>query len=111
MAYKYRGDQYAADRRWRQANPEAARESRRKVRSRIVNMIRHAKATACMDCDKFYPYYVMDLDHRPDETKECVPGQMPYKGWGVERVQKELDKCDAVCSNCHRIRTHNRLLA
>ena len=62
-----------------------------------------------MDCGESYHWYVMDLDHRDPSMKEIQPALIVNRGWSVERAQKELDKCDAVCSNCHRIRTYKQL--
>lgn len=59
-----------------------------------------------MDCGKFYPYYVMDLDHREGEVKILSVSKMDTYSW--EKVKAELKKCDLVCANCHRIRTFNR---
>ena len=54
-----------------------------------------------------YPTFVMDLDHRPGTIKLHEPNRLYLVG-SVAVVKAELAKCDAVCSNCHRIRTHER---
>ena len=74
---------------------------------KIKESVRRAKEVPCKDCQQSYPYYVMDFDHLGDKAfniSEC----MAKYGW--EKIQKEIAKCDVVCSNCHRIRTHQRSL-
>lgn len=66
------------------------------------------KDKPCMDCGVKYPPYIMDFDHR--ENKKFNIGNR-YYAYGKEVVQKEIDKCDLVCANCHRVRTWNRLNA
>ena len=65
-----------------------------------------AKQKPCADCGIEYPYYVMDFDHREGENKKLSL----YKiGGATEKViLAEIAKCDVVCSNCHRERTHQR---
>ena len=59
----------------------------------------------CMDCGGKFPFYVLDLDHRDPNEKVCSPAQLANNGsWEV--MLRELDKCDVVCANCHRKRTH-----
>ena len=60
----------------------------------------------CADCKKKYPYYVMDFDHREDKLFN-IGGC--YTNTGMAKLKEEINKCDLVCSNCHRIRTHGRL--
>ena len=77
---------------------------------RIIDWVR-LKYTGipCMDCGGVFPWCAMDFDHRPEETKEFA---VSTKGWlkatpeRLAQVEKEIAKCDVVCSNCHRIRTH-----
>lgn len=62
----------------------------------------------CMDCNISDPR-VLEFDHRPDENKmfnisKSVAGST--RGW--ISIKKEIDKCDIVCSNCHKIRTMTR---
>lgn len=69
-------------------------------------LIRQIKARACADCGVQYPFYVMDFDHREGETKE-------YELNRIDRITmrallREIEKCDVVCANCHRVRTYKR---
>jgi hypothetical protein len=50
----------------------------------------------------------MDFDHRPGEIKKLCINQMLASRSSKEDLLKEIEKCDIVCSNCHRIRTHER---
>ena len=80
-----------------------------KRRKRAIRaLIAAAKDEPCQDCGMSYPSYVMDLDHRPDE-KKCfnIAAYNDYTS-SLDKVQHEIDKCDNVCSNCHRQRTHER---
>jgi hypothetical protein len=74
-------------------------------REQIRELIRTRKSVPCMDCNNQYPYYVMDFDHRDPKEKSFTIASMTNKS-NVELVMKEIEKCDVVCANCHRIRTH-----
>lgn len=60
----------------------------------------------CLDCGRKYPSYVMDFDHRDPSTKEFSVSSAFRVGTSKERVEAEIAKCDLVCANCHRERTH-----
>ncbi len=65
---------------------------------------------ACMDCGRIYPPWIMDFDHREGEIKIASISWMALRGISnFEKIKKEITKCDVVCSNCHRQRTHDRL--
>jgi hypothetical protein len=75
-------------------------------------LVREYKDRPCADYGQTYPHYVMDLDHRRDKLEWqqarpfCVSNMVT--NLGIARLREELVKCDVVCSNCHRIRTHER---
>lgn len=48
----------------------------------------------------------MDFDHRDPHDKTANLSAAWAGGWTRERVLEEAAKCDVVCANCHRIRTH-----
>ena len=61
------------------------------------------EASPCIDCKLYYPWYVMDYDHR--DTKKIAISQMIIHAYSLESIKREIEKSDLVCSNCHRIRT------
>ena len=72
--------------------------------------IESLKSKPCMDCGKKYPPYVMDFDHREGEKKRgCISKLSLASSLSKKNLMEEINKCDLVCSNCHRIRTHERL--
>lgn len=103
---KYPGRIKEQMRNWRRNNPEASRNITRRLRARNVEIMRTLKDVLCTDCGVQYPYYVMDFDHRENKSYSINL----IKHYSVETFVAELDKCDVVCSNCHRERTHRRSL-
>ena len=96
---------YKATEQGKQANKDGSKRRRQRLRERIIE----AKAHPCVDCGVSYPYYVMDLDHRPGEEKTMNLAVWHKQGaGGMEALNAEIAKCDPVCANCHRERTHNR---
>jgi len=62
---------------------------------------------SCADCNTSYHPSSMQFDHRPGEIKRRNISKM--ERYSIENIQKEIDKCDIVCNNCHNRRTYNRL--
>lgn len=58
----------------------------------------------CHDCGVAYPPYVFEFDHRDPSTKSFGVGC--GNTWAYEKMKAEAEKCDLVCSNCHKHRTH-----
>src|SRR6267378_1148821 len=83
-----------------------------RVRSRqreTVEFLRSLRCVPCADCRGQFPPYVMDFDHRGDAPKDFWILQRAG-AVSRERLMNELAKCDIVCANCHRARTHARAL-
>ncbi len=56
----------------------------------------------CVDCGIQTLPAVYDFHHRnPDEKSFDIATR---RNWSFERLVAELDKCDLLCANCHRIR-------
>lgn len=79
----------------------------RERRKMLQGLIKEAKSRPCADCGKRYPYYVMDPDHVRGK-KLFDLSRMPSEKQSIAAIQEELAKCDIVCANCHRERTHQR---
>ncbi len=78
------------------------------VHNRQVNMakLNEIKSSSkCVDCGNDNPI-VLDFDHLGD--KEHNISDMIRHGRSWASIEREIAKCEVVCSNCHRIRTHNR---
>jgi hypothetical protein len=97
-------------RRWHEANREARKPrlaaNKRVRRDAIKAFLIERKSVPCADCGKSYPHYVMDFDHLRDKVINIA--RAAVKDWSLKRLQAEIDKCEVVCSNCHRERTHRR---
>lgn len=78
------------------------------IRLILRNKIQEIKeSNPCADCGNYFPYYVMDFDHQRDK-QYSVANMVSLGSW--ELIEKEILKCELVCSNCHRIRTHSPLV-
>jgi hypothetical protein len=104
--------------------PELFRGRRKKCRScevRIVNHRRRDRATAsrevvfeylranpCTDCGET-DISVLEFDHRDRALKELTVAELITQGYSLERVMREIAKCDVRCANCHRRRTAKQL--
>lgn len=109
MAYKDPERQKQAWREHYARNKQKYIDKALRNRARIRDYVREYKESLpCSDCGVSYPYYVMDFDHTADD-KEFNIAQMHLVS-GLNKVKTEMSKCDLVCSNCHRIRTHQRLI-
>jgi hypothetical protein len=62
--------------------------------------------SVCTDCKVSYPPYVLDFDHIRD--KEFGISRAIQNGTSLDKIIKEIEKCEIVCSNCHRKRTYER---
>ena len=60
----------------------------------------------CADCGGRFPPCAMEFDHRDASTKVADVTRMINKA--RSRMLAEADKCDIVCTNCHRNRTYLR---
>lgn len=99
----------AYNKKWYKRNQEKHRLhsicNKQKWRSENRKLIKELKSQPCTDCNKSYPYYVMDFDHLRDKKyniHQMVCSNSP------QSLKEELSKCELVCSNCHRERTHQR---
>lgn len=48
----------------------------------------------------------MDFDHRDPNEKKYTVARLIGSNYSLRVVERELSKCDVVCANCHRERTH-----
>ena len=81
-----------------------------KQKAYLAQYLRDLKTkTPCVDCGINYPYYVMDFDHVRGKKHANVMELIPTLD--KKKIDLEIAKCEIVCSNCHRIRTHMRRIS
>ena len=68
-------------------------------------ILQTAKSRPCMDCGQSFPPVCMDFDHRNPADKSFTIADQ-YRQVPLSALLEEIAKCDVVCANCHRIRTH-----
>lgn len=74
-------------------------------RDEIQKFIRDFKVqVGCMDCGYNKHHVALEFDHISDNKEINV-----CNAKSVMQAKMEIAKCEVVCSNCHRIRTYNRL--
>jgi hypothetical protein len=80
---------------------------RKKIRDRNREYVRKIKeSTPCADCQIQYHYSQMDFDHI--ESKKINISRLANSEASIKTIKKEIEKCEIVCSNCHRLRTWQR---
>jgi len=111
MAYTNKEDQAAASKRHYEENKEKIK-SRTLKRNRSQNYKNRGYVSfikelyGCIDCGEDNPV-VLDFDHVRGEKKNNI-SDMVNQSYCFETIQKEIDKCEVRCSNCHRKVTHER---
>lgn len=97
---KYKEKHYAAN---KERYIEQAAVAKRRLRKEVEDL----KRKPCSDCKVSYPPWVMDFDHRPGEVKVASVAVLVNRN-RRKAALAEIEKCDLVCANCHRERTHSR---
>jgi hypothetical protein len=82
---------------------ELASKTKQQYKKRLADI---KIASGCVDCGESN-HIVLDFDHIRD--KKYNVSRMIHDGFSWAAIKKEIEKCEVVCANCHRIRTYNRL--
>ena len=91
-----------AGRKWAAAHKDFARDS-------YVNLVRDKKrwfndiksTHCCTECGENDPRCI-DFHHREPKAKLYDIAYMANRGFSDEKMLAELEKCVALCANCHR---------
>jgi hypothetical protein len=71
-----------------------------KRRAKLKNIIQERKLQ-CSVCGENHPA-TLDFHHRNPNDKDDSIAHLIHRGVSINRLLKEIDKCDILCSNCHR---------
>lgn len=83
-------------------NPQSYVQKSKLLHRANTEFIKRRKSQPCADCGESYPYYVMQFDHREDKLFDIANSTFRSS---TLKLQREIDKCDVVCANCHAERT------
>jgi ATP-dependent Lon protease len=108
MPYKDPEKQKEAQKKSYFKNIDKNRIKNKTYREKVREYVRVQKeSNPCVDCGVAYPYYVMEYDHIEDNKIRTV-AKITSSG-SMDQVIKEIAKCELICSNCHKIRTWERI--
>lgn len=85
-------------------------EQKREVWRSQARLLDQLRDRPCTDCGDRFPPCAMDFDHRQPGSKRYTVTRMIGRA-GIARILAEVEKCDIVCANCHRLRTFRRRAA
>lgn len=67
-------------------------------------LVNYLKTHPCVDCGE-KDFLVLEFDHRKNKS-DNVSNLMSYS---INKILKEIEKCDVRCANCHRRKTVEQL--
>lgn len=100
---EYESDYY----RNNKSRKKQIRKQAEKSRHKHDLIILEYKKYGCVDCGEKNPI-VLDFDHISNDKIENISR---LRGGSLQKLLEEIGKCEVVCANCHRIRTHTRRLS
>jgi hypothetical protein len=72
-----------------------------RVRRELRDWLNEIKSAGCTECDEKEPCCI-DFHHLDPDKKDEAISRMLASEKSQEFIQKEIDKCVRLCSNCHR---------
>ena len=97
-----REEKRAYDRRWYTLHAAQVRVRNDRQRQKLQEWYQKYKATlACQRCGENHPATLV-FHHRNPSEKEVTIAQAVRSGWSIERIQEEIQKCNVLCTNCHK---------
>jgi len=89
-------------RKWYANNKTHAKEKLKSNRAQIKEWFDELKqGLSCKQCSENHPA-CLDFHHKDSNSKEINVSLAVHECWSKERIMKEIEKCEVLCSNCHR---------
>ena len=77
---------------------QRVRQNKRRVKKWID---KYKETLKCSKCGESHPSTI-DFHHKNRDTKEVSVAYLVANGYSTKRIEKELEKCEVLCANCHR---------
>lgn len=91
-------ERYMNDPEWRESR-RLSLLNRRRERAKWLREYKSNKE--CKFCKENDPV-CLDFHHKDPSTKEGLVGKMVGSAASMDRILKEIAKCEILCANCHR---------
>lgn len=88
--------------KYRSKKAAFARKRKRDIKKRCVDFL----GGRCITCGYNKSLRALTFHHRDPSKKDYTVSQIQDWGWG--KIEKELEKCDLLCFNCH-MELHDKL--
>ena len=98
--------EYAAHKVYREKNKEKIKAKKAEYNKDLKEAVLRLKDNPCTDCGQKFHHSAMDFDHISGDKIDSIANMV--NGGKGKLVFEEIEKCELVCSNCHRVRTYNR---
>ena len=96
----FKANEAAKMRRWRVANPETNRVRWQRDHEEKKQILLTARVGGCIGCGEKDPS-CLDFHHGDGKTDK-LGDISKMRRFGKVRLLAEIEKCDVLCSNCHR---------
>lgn len=101
---KYKREWYIKNRDEHVRKVRTNQIKRRKELSELLNAYKVERG--CTDCGYRLHAEALDFDHLDSKKFGISAARHSLKP--MAEIKKEIEKCEVVCANCHRVRTANR---
>ena len=102
MPFKDLERRKAYRRSWYKLNKNSEKEHVQRRKKGLKKWLENYKSKLrCSKCNENHPSTI-DFHHKRESEKEMSISKMVSEGYSKERIKKEIEKCQILCSNCHR---------
>lgn len=94
------------------ADPKQHYEGTTKRKRKLITQARdflvdYLRKNPCVDCGNA-DIRVLEFDHRPGVERVNGVAVLAGRGYALDVIKAEIEKCDVRCRNCHTIKTYER---
>lgn len=70
-------------------------------KSKSLWLAEYKKQLSCSACGESHPACI-EFHHKDRTLKDFALSTAAHRNYSLERIKEEIEKCEILCSNCHR---------